>query len=209
MDNVFGKMGFGKYLGNRFALSMNGIAVKQDNTDKFVVYNKETNEFVDVTDLLFNIKNALFVLPTVDIHQGDIVLHNEKPYYIVSTKDEIKAVSYEDCTQTILIPKTTMFGLKYFTKVFSLFGDNFASEGELFSNPMMLMALMDNKDTDLSKMLLMSSLGKGNMESNPMLMAMLLKDGKDLDLSTFAMMSMFNGKTNPFNPKTPKNPVEK
>lgn len=210
MDNVFGKLGFGKNTDSRFALSINGIAVRQANSDKYVVYNKENNEFVDTTDMLINIKDALFVLPAVEINVGDTVIHENKIYFIVSTGREIKAVSYDDCTQTVLIPKTTMFGLKYFTKVFSLFGDNFAATGELFSNPMMLMALINGEGNgDISKLLLMSSLAKGETMNNPMMLSMLLKDNDKTDLSTIAMMSMFGNGINPFNTKANKNKENK
>lgn len=205
MDNVFGKLGFGKCADTRFALSINGIAVRQGNTDKYVVYNKENNEFVDTTDMLINVKDALFVLPATEINVGDTVIHENKAYYIVGNGREIKAVSYDDCTQTVLIPKSTMFGLKYFTKVFSMFGDNFAATGELFSNPMMLMALIGGEGNgDISKLLLFSSLSKGEGFNNPLLMSMLLKDDSKNDLSTFAMMSMLGNGTNPFAPKAPK-----
>lgn len=202
MDNVFGKLGFGKCNDTRFALSINGIAVRQGNTGKYVVYNKENNEFVDTTDMLINIKDALFVLPATEINVGDTIIHENKAYYIVGNGRDIKAVSYDDCTQTILIPKSTMFGLKYFTKVFSMFGDNFAATGELFSNPMMLMALIGGEgNTDISKLMLFSSLSKGEGFNNPLLMSMLLKDDSKSDLSTFAMMSMLGNGTNPFAPK--------
>lgn len=204
MDNLFGNLGFGKLRDYRFKLSMNGIAVEQPN-GKYVVYNKDNNEFVDVTNTLFDIKDALFLLPAVEVNAGDTVLHEGKAYFIVDTTNEIKAVSYEDCTQTVLIPKSTMFGIKYFQKVFSMFGDNFAATGDLFSNPMMLMALMDGKDSDLTQLMLLSSLNKGELGSNPMALAMLLKGDKGNDsLSTIALMSMFNNGTNPFAPKKTK-----
>lgn len=204
MDNLFGNLGFGKIKGNRFKLSMNGIAVEQA-TGKYVVYNKDNNEFVDVTNTLFDIKDALFLLPAVEVNAGDTVLHEGKAYYIVDTTNEIKAVSYEDCTQTVLIPKSTMFGIKYFQKVFSMFGDNFAATGDLFSNPLMLMALMDGKNSDLTQLMLLSSLNKGELGNNPMALAMLLKGDKGSDsLSTIALMSMFNNGTNPFTPKKTK-----
>lgn len=204
MDNLFGNLGFGKIKGNRFKLSMNGIAVEQA-TGKYVVYNKDNNEFVDVTNTLFDIKDALFLLPAVEVNVGDTVLHEGKAYYIVDTTNEIKAVSYEDCTQTVLIPKSTMFGIKYFQKVFSMFGDNFAATGDLFSNPLMLMALMDGKNSDLTQLMLLSSLNKGELGNNPMALAMLLKGDKGSDsLSTIALMSMFNNGTNPFTPKKTK-----
>lgn len=201
MDNLFGNLGFGKIKGSRFKLSMNGIAVAQNN-GKYVVFNKDSNEFVDVTNMLFDIKDALFLLPAVEVSVGDTVLHEGKPYFIVDTTNEIKAVDYETCTQTVLIPKSTMFGIKYFQKVFSMFGDNFASAGDLFSNPMMLMALMDGSNKDLTQMMLFSSMTNGDLGSNPMALAMMLKGDKDNDsLSTIAMLSMFNGGTNPFAPK--------
>lgn len=206
MDNLFGNLGFGKLRGDRFKLSMNGIAVAQKDTGKYVVYNKDNNEFVDATNTLFDIKDALFVLPAVEVNVGDTILHENKPYFIVDTTSEIKAVSYDDCTQTVLIPKSTMFGIKYFTKVFSMFGDNFASAGDLFSNPMMLMALMEGKNSDLTQLMLLSSLNNGELGSNPMALAMMLKGDKGNDgLSTIALMSMFNNGTNPFAPKKKEN----
>lgn len=205
MDNLFGNLGFGKLRDPRFKLSMNGIAVGQGN-GKYVVYNQDKNEFVDVTATLFDIKDALFLLPAVEVNAGDTVLHEGKPYFIVDTTNEIKAVSYEDCTQTVLIPKSTMFGIKYFTKVFSMFGDNFASTGDLFSNPMMLMALMDGSNSDLTQLMLLNSLNNGDLGSNPMALAMMLKGDKSNDsLSTIALMSMFNNGTNPFAPKKKSN----
>ena len=98
-----------------------------------------------------------------------------------------------------------MFGIKYFQKVFSMFGDNFAATGDLFSNPLMLMALMDGKDSDLTQLMLLSSLNKGELGNNPVALAMLLKGDKGSDsLSTIALMSMFNNGTNPFAPKKTK-----
>ena len=202
MDNLFGNLGFGKYKGERFKLSMNGIAVYQPATNKYTVYNKDNNEFVDATNLLFDIKDALFLLPAVEVNVGDTIIHEQKPYFIVSTDNEIKAVSYEDCTQTVLIPKSTMFGIKYFTKVFSMFGDNFAATGDIFANPMMLMALMEGKSNDFTQLMLLNSMSKGDLGSNPMALAMMLKGDKgDDSLSTIALMSMFNNGTNPFAPK--------
>ena len=93
MDNVFGKLGFGKCDDTRFALSINGIAVRQGNTGKYVVYNRENNEFVDTTDMLINIKDALFVLPATEINVGDTIIHENKAYYIVGNGRDIKAVS--------------------------------------------------------------------------------------------------------------------
>ena len=94
MDNLFGNLGFGKLQGNRFKISMNGIAVAQGN-GKYVVYNKDNNEFVDVSNMLLDIKDAMFLLPAVEVGVGDTVLHENKPYFVVSTaNNEIKAVIY-------------------------------------------------------------------------------------------------------------------
>lgn len=197
MDTMFGR-GFGKCTDSRFALSMNGIAVRQAGSDRFVVYDKENNEFVDSTNTLLDIKDALVILPTVELSVGDLVIHEGKPCYIIGTGREIKAVSYDDCTQTILIPKSTLFGIKYFTKVFSIFGDNFAATGEIFNNPMMLMSLINGDRTDMSKLLMFNAMSKGDFANNPMAMAFLMNgNGDGDDFSKFAMLSMMTGK-NPF-----------
>ena len=204
MNNLLGNLGFGKLQDYRFKLSMNGIAVEQ-RSGRYVVYNKDNNEFVDVTDTLFDLKDALFLLPAVEVSAGDTVIHEGKPYYIVEATNEIKAVSYEDCTQTVLIPKSTMFGIKYFNKVFSIFGDNFASAGDLFANPMTLMALMNGNNGDLSQLMLLNALNNGDLGNNPMVLAMLMKGDKgNGDLSSIALMSLFNNGTNPFSPKKTK-----
>jgi hypothetical protein len=64
------------------------------------------------------------------------------------------------------------------------------------------MTLMGGEGSnDLSKMLMMTSLTKGELGTNPMMLAMMLNDGGDKsDLSTLAMMSMMTGGTNPFAP---------
>lgn len=205
MENLFSNLGFGKLRDPRFKLSINGIAVAQNN-GKYVVYNKDSNEFVDASDLIFDVKDGLFVLPAIEVKVGDTIIHEGKPYFIVDTANEIKAVDYESCTQTVLIPKSTMFGIKYFAKVFSMFGDNFAAAGDLFSNPMMLMALMDGSNVDMTQLMLFSSMNNGDFGSNPMALAMMLKgDNSNDSLSTIAMLSMLNNGTNPFAPKTTKN----
>ena len=102
-----------------------------------------------------------------------------------------------------------MFGIKYFQKVFSMFGDNFAANGDLFSNPMMLMALMDGGSNDLTQLMLLNSLNKGELGNNPMALAMLLKNDKGNDnLSAIALMSIFNNGASPFTPKKNKTTKE-
>ena len=67
------------------------------------------------------------------------------------------------------------------------------------------MALINgDANNDTSKLLLLSSLSKGDIASNPILMATLLKGDGKLDLSTVMMMSMMNGNNNPFTPKKNK-----
>lgn len=204
MNNLFD--GFGRTSDYRLKLSLNGIAVRQSNGN-YVVFNKETREFVDCTKMLLDIKDGIFVLPAVEVKAGDTIIHEDKIYFVVDTTNEIKAVSYEDCTQTVLVPKTTMFGVKYFKKVCSLFGDNFTNNKDLFKNPMVLMALINgDKDTDISKLMLLSSLGNTDLASNPLLLSVLMKDGKS-DLATLAMMSALNG-NNIFGAKATKKDKE-
>jgi len=96
--------------------------------------------------------------------------------------------------------------MKYFTKIFSMFGDTFAKSGDMLNNPMLMMALMSGDDSsDMSQMLMMSAMSKGqgnpSQEMNPMMMAMMMSGNGKSDksgMSTMAMMSLLGGGANLF-----------
>lgn len=199
---MFSEIGssFGKLNSNQFRLSINGLAVKgKDN--KYFTFNPETRELVEVSNGFFDdMKDLLFVMPATELEVGDIILHqNDKPYYITSIENgNVRGIDFEEAVENTLIPKTNVFGIKYYTKVFNCLGTNNILGTDLASNPMMAYALMGGKDFDLSKMMIfqaMTGKGKGisDLSENPiMLMALMSNENGGNGLSDFAKMQILS-----------------
>lgn len=188
---------FGKINSEQFRLSINGLAVR-GREEKYLTFNPETRELIEVTTGFFDdMKDLLFLMPTTELEVGDIILHQNKPYYITVSKDNvIKGIDFEDAIESVLVPKTNVFGIKYYTKVFNCLGTNNILGSDMTSNPMMIYALMGGKDFDLSKIMLfqaMSGQGKGiaDFSENPMmLMALMSNENGGGDLGNFAKMQI-------------------
>ena len=203
--NMFSNLGssFGKIGSDQFRLSINGLAVKGKD-GKYVTFNPETRELVEVTTGFFDdMKDLLFLMPTTELEVGDIILHQNKPYYITVSKDNVvKGIDFEDAIESTLVPKTNVFGIKYYTKVFNCLGTNNILGTDIASNPMMAYALMGGKDFDLSKIMMFQALsgqGKGiaDFSENPiMLMALMSNENGKNDLSDFAKMQILSGLSN-------------
>lgn len=203
--NMFSNLGssFGKIGSDQFRLSINGLAVKGKD-GKYVTFNPETRELVEVTTGFFDdMKDLLFLMPTTELEVGDIIIHQNKPYYITVSKDNVvKGVDFEDAIESTLVPKTNVFGMKYYTKVFNCLGTNNILGTDIASNPMMAYALMGGKDFDLSKIMMFQALsgqGKGiaDFSENPiMLMALMSNENGKNDLSDFAKMQILSGLSN-------------
>lgn len=203
--NMFSNLGssFGKIGSDQFRLSINGLAVKGKD-GKYVTFNPETRELVEVTTGFFDdMKDLLFLMPTAELEVGDIIIHQNKPYYITVSKDNVvKGIDFEDAIESTLVPKTNVFGMKYYTKVFNCLGTNNILGTDIASNPMMAYALMGGKDFDLSKIMMFQALsgqGKGiaDFSENPiMLMALMSNENGKNDLSDFAKMQILSGLSN-------------
>ena len=203
--NMFSNLGssFGKIGSDQFRLSINGLAVKGKD-GKYITFNPETRELVEVTTGFFDdMKDLLFLMPTTELEVGDIILHQNKPYYITVSKDNVvKGIDFEDAIESTLVPKTNVFGMKYYTKVFNCLGTNNILGTDIASNPMMAYALMGGKDFDLSKIMVFQALsgqGKGiaDFSENPiMLMALMSNENGKNDLSDFAKMQILSGLSN-------------
>ena len=203
--NMFSNLGssFGKIGSDQFRLSINGLAVKGKD-GKYVTFNPETRELVEVTTGFFDdMKDLLFLMPTTELEVGDIIIHQNKPYYITVSKDNVvKGIDFEDAIESTLVPKTNVFGMKYYTKVFNCLGTNNILGTDIASNPMMAYALMGGKDFDLSKIMMFQALsgqGKGiaDFSENPiMLMALMSNENGKNNLSDFAKMQILSGLSN-------------
>ena len=195
---MFSNLGssFGKIDSRQFRLSINGLTVLGKD-DKYYTFNPDTRELVEVTTGFFDdMKDLLFLMPTTELEVSDIILHQGKPYYITKVSENtVKGVDFEDAVESVLIPKTNVFGIKYYTKVFNCLGTNNVLGSDIASNPMMAYALMGGKDFDLSKVMMFQALSGNNkgltdFSENPVMLMALMSNEKGGELSDFAKMQV-------------------
>lgn len=195
---MFSNLGssFGKIDSRQFRLSINGLTVLGKD-DKYYTFNPDTRELVEVTTGFFDdMKDLLFLMPTTELEVSDIILHQGKPYYITKVSENtVKGIDFEDAVESVLIPKTNVFGIKYYTKVFNCLGTNNVLGSDIASNPMMAYALMGGKDFDLSKMMMFQALSGNNkgltdFSENPVMLMALMSNEKGGELSDFAKMQV-------------------
>ncbi len=140
-DNMFNGV-MGKIKPGCCRLGMNGrIAIK--TSDGYKTYDPKTGNVTNCSNFVLDIADDLFmVIPTRKLKEGDIVLINGKPMYIleVKAKNRVEAMNYEDSTIQIVIPERhAIMGRRFYGKIVSLLGSGFgAGKGGFFKNMLKL-----------------------------------------------------------------------
>lgn len=148
-------------------MSPYGLAVC-NSAGTWVAYDKINGCIVD-TDF-FNFPNGnkyMYKVPAPmnGIRVGDVILHNRKPMFVTSIKEEgtrLMVIDIQAGEEKVVMPARSPFGFNFVTKIVSMFdiggfGLNMgASEANPFGNLLpMLMFMGDNKDFDPMMMMLM------------------------------------------------------
>jgi hypothetical protein len=165
-------------------------------------------------DFVIQANSMLFNTPATkaQLKTGDLIKDGAKVYFVVDTSDKgIKTVDPVTASAHSVVNVKNMFGMNFYTKVTSFFGATSGSSegsnpfGEMGSNPMMMMAMMNNtgEDSDgggneMFKMMAMSQMmggqnGSMGQQMNPMMMMAMMgnKGGSGKD-EMFKMMMMSN-----------------
>ena len=175
-DNMFNGV-MGKIKPGCCRLGMNGrIAIK--TSDGYKTFDPKTGNVTNCSNFVLDVMDDMFmVIPTRKLKEGDIVLINGKPMYIleVKAKNRVEAMNYEDSTiQTVIPERHAIMGRRFYGKIVSLLGSGFgAGKGGFFKNmlklKMMSSMLGGNNNADgmlggngLAMMMLM---GNGSMDS--------------------------------------------
>ena len=173
-DNMFNGV-MGKIKPGCCRLGMNGqIAIK--TSDGYKTYNSKTGNVTNCSNFVLDVADDMFmVIPTRKLKEGDIVLINGKPMYIldVKAKNRVEAMNYEDSTiQTVIPERHAIMGRRFYGKIVSLLGSGFgAGKGGFFKNMLklkMMSSMMGGNSSDnmfggngLAMMMLM---GNGSMD---------------------------------------------
>lgn len=193
---------FGPCNPDTIRMSMYGLAIK-NASGAWVSYNPATKQIIDVDVLNFDGAKYMYKMPVglKEVKVGDIVIHNRKPMFVVSTaKDQSNALMVVDIyagEEKTIVPAVNMFGFNFVTKVVSLFGEltqNAPSPDAPFGNFLPFLLMADGNDNSIDPMAMMLMMGQGstNFAQNPMMLYFLMKDGGDKDLLPLMFMMSQN-----------------
>lgn len=197
--NVF-NFDFGPVTGSNIRMSMYGYAIP-NVTGKYVSYDVENDQMMDVQILNFNCDGMFYKVPKAlsKIDEGDVVFHNGVPVFVEDVDgNRLKVIDPKDGTEKTIMPAQSPFGFDYVTTLVSLVdgfcGECDPDEDNPFGNmlPFLFMSNGDMKNNLLPLMLM----GEGKMDfSNPLMLLALSGDGKmDMNnpLMIMAMTKGFN-----------------
>ena len=185
------------FVDSNIRMSPYGMAVR--NADgRYVSYDVKTGSVIDVEPFNFEGHRLMMKMPVAikDVAIGDIVIHNHKPMFVVSTGDKITAIDIYNGEEKTILPTFNMFNFNYITKVFSLFnftGNNTPTAENPFGNIIPFM-LMGNENMDMKDFFTMMAIANGgNMSSmfqNPIMMYMMFNGTTEMkEMLPFMMMS--------------------
>ena len=180
------------FVDSNIRMSSYGMAVR--NADgRYVSYDVKTGSVIDVEPFNFEGHRLMMKMPVAikDVAVGDIVIHNHKPMFVVSTGDKITAIDiYNGEEKTILLTRN-IFGFDFIVKVISFINFSNASAENPFGNMWPLFMLSDhntelglngtNEMDSKSMFMLMAIMGQmsgspANLFQNPMFLFAFLND---------------------------------
>lgn len=196
-DNKIFNFDFGPLKSDNVRMSMYGLAVK-NRDGNYVAWDKENENILNVDILNFNGNGLMYKMPVPikDIKDGDIIIHNRVPMFVVEVYEKTLGVIdiYSGESKTIILSKSP-FGFDFATKVVSItdFGamsDSAPSEDNPFGS-MWPFLMLNGSDSIDPMMLAFMCAGKGD-SANPMMMYMLLASKSNND-NLLPLMLMMNG----------------
>lgn len=190
---------FGFCTDEQVRLSFYGLAVK-NTSGKYVSYNAETNEIIDVDIINFKGNKLFYKMPVAikDVAAGDTIIHARKPMFVKKVNEEEKTIiAIDPCAgeeKTIMITRSP-FGFDFCTKIISLIdmnkGKETANNANPFGNMLPFLLMSESEDKNEINPLLFMAMGNENFKENPMMMYFLMNnDNKNKDL--LPMMLMMN-----------------
>lgn len=197
MNNKIFNFDFGPIKSDNVRMSMYGLAVK-NRSGNYVAWDKENESIMNVDILNFNGDGLMYKMPVPikDIKEGDIIIHNRVPMFVVEVYEKTLGVIdvYSGEKKDIILSKSP-FGFDFATKVVSIMdfcamNDDAPSEDNPFGNMWPLLMLNDSGSIDPMALAFMCA-GKGH-GANPMMMYALLASKSNND-NLIPLMFMMNG----------------
>lgn len=197
MNNKIFNFDFGPIKSDNVRMSMYGLAVK-NRSGNYVAWDKENESIMNVDILNFNGDGLMYKMPVPikDIKEGDIIIHNRVPMFVVEVYEKTLGVIdvYSGEKKDIILSKSP-FGFDFATKVVSIMdfcamNDDAPSEDNPFGNMWPLLMLNDSGSID-PMALAFTCAGKGHGANQMMMYALLASKGNNDNL--LPLMLMMNG----------------
>ena len=197
MDNKIFNFDFGPVKGDNIRMSMYGLAVK-NRDGNYVAWDKVNENIMNVDILNFNGDGLMYKIPVAikDIKDGDIVIHNKVPMFVLEVFDKsLDVIDIYSGERKSIILSRSPFGFDFATKVISLIdfgtmGGATPSEDNPFGNMWPLLILGDSSSIDPMMLALMCA-GKGDCANPMMIYALLASKGNNDNL--LPLMLIMNG----------------
>lgn len=197
MDNKIFNFDFGPVKGDNIRMSMYGLAVK-NRDGNYVAWDKVNENIMNVDILNFNGDGLMYKIPVAikDIKDGDIVIHNKVPMFVLEVFDKsLDVIDIYSGERKSIILSRSPFGFDFATKVISLIdfgamGGATPSEDNPFGNMWPLLMLGDSSSIDPMMLALMCA-SKGDCANPIMMYALLASKGNNDNL--LPLMLMMNG----------------
>lgn len=195
MNNKIFNFDFGSIKSDNVRMSMYGLAVK-NRSGNYVAWDKENESIMNVDILNFNGDGLMYKIPVPikDIKDGDIIIHNRVPMFVVEVYEKTLGVidAYSGEKKNI-IPAKSPFNFDFCTKIISildtdLMADSSPSEDNPFGNLWMLMLLSGSMDND-SNLLPLMLMAKGDSIDPIMLMCLMNNKNTNNNILPLLMMS--------------------
>ena len=197
MDNKIFNFDFGPVKGDNIRMSMYGLAVK-NRDGNYVAWDKVNENIMNVDILNFNGDGLMYKIPVAikDIKDGDIVIHNKVPMFVLEVFDKsLDVIDIYSGERKSIILSRSPFGFDFATKVISLidFGTMSGatpSEDNPFGNMWPLLMLGDSSSIDPMMLALMCA-SKGGCANPMMRYALMASKGNNDNL--LPLIFMMNG----------------
>lgn len=206
-NNIMKDVKFGKV--NSVKMSIYGPAFVGERDTEWYSFDKKSQEYIDVSDMLLNVDNFCWMMPVSksEVCVNDFIWHNGGWVRVIDFDDSLRLVVEKLRTKEVVtvLPTKNMFGFDFYTKLVSfsegLFGtmSNEPSKDNPFGGMLPLLMMSDSKDFNemIPLMFMMNNQGKNdfNMNSNQMMMLMMMNANSSSDnkmLEYMLMMNMMN-----------------
>lgn len=194
MENKIFNFDFGPIKGDSVRMSMYGLAVKNKD-GSYVAWDRVNENIMNVDILNFNGDGLMYKMPVAikDIKNGDIVIHNRVPMFVLEVFDKsMDVIDIYSGERKSIIPTKSPFNFDFCTKIISILDTDLVatsspSEDNPFGNLWMLMLLSGSMDNDSNLLPLMLMTSRDSIDP---IMLMCLMNNKNTDNNILPLLMM-------------------